>query len=374
MGSEFSTLLLYLFYMFSVMLSYRIKWKKWNWYAIISFTLLLGLRSNGLDYNVYNQAFQKLVNNASSLFSKDYVETLKYSPVHFEFGHLAIIKIISFCSNNSIFFFSSLAFIQIVATDRFIQDYNKRTKSLMIFFFFTTLIFCNVFNGMRQFAAFLLYINSYRFIVQRDLKKYVISVLAIALVHTSILIMLPFYFFIHKDFLTNKKIQCFVYLMVVFRANLFMEKLRSVLYVLNYASNEGYSGYFQREEFDLNAGVSPFVIFFRLVTFFFILSYSKALKQKHGPLGIIIYNVCYIGYILQELSFNLAVLRLNFYFYYVVFAVMALISYDNLYGISKSRKTILVTYGMILLHVAWFANCVLKGAGGCAPYALSKYL
>jgi hypothetical protein len=47
MEDNFSTFIFYLFYMATFILSYRIKWKKWNWYVIISFTLLIGLRGVG---------------------------------------------------------------------------------------------------------------------------------------------------------------------------------------------------------------------------------------------------------------------------------------------------------------------------------------
>ena len=374
-GNTTITLVGYLLYMLTIMYSYRFGWKRFNWYAIISFTLLLGLRGNGIDYGVYNYAFQLLCSNNADFLSDAYLNTLKYAPVHFEIGHLACIKLISCFSDNSIFFFGALAFVQIFFFDMFVRNFeSKRLRSLLVFFFFTTLIFCVAFNGMRQIAAFLMFINTYKFIEQRRMKKYFACVLAISMVHSSILILLPFYFFIYKDFLPRKKMQCAIYLVVMFFANFFKDRLRSVHYILNYASDEGYAGYFQREIFDLKEDVSLLVIVTRLLTFFFILMYSDKLKKKYGALGVIIYNFTFIGLLLQELSFNLAILRLNYYFYYVIFAVLALISYENLYEKKSSMATKMSTYGMVVLNIAWFANCVLKGASGCAPYILSRYL
>lgn len=357
------------------MYSYRLDWKRGNWFAVVSFVLLLGLRGNGLDYEIYNQAFRKLVENNAPLFSDTYLNTLKYFSVHFEIGHLVYIKLISLFTHNSIFFFSMLAFIQVFFFDLFIRQFEKkRERFFLAFFFFTTLIFCNVFNGMRQFAAFLMFINGYKFIVNRDLKKYVVWVLVVSTIHKSILIMLPFYFFIDKDFLQARKIQATIYLVVMGFSNAFSNELRTILYGLNYAADDGYSGYFQRDMFELDTTLSPLVLFFRLSTFFFVLFYSKQFKERYGRLGIIAYNFLFMGFLLQELSFNLAILRINIYFYYVGFVVMALITYNNLYGKRNELKGKVVTYGMIVLHMAWFANCVLKGASGCAPYILSRYL
>lgn len=374
-GNTIITLVGYLLYMVTIMYSYRFGWKRFNWYAIISFTLLLGLRGNGIDYDIYDRAFHKLVENNASLFSDNYLNTLKYFGVHFEIGHLVYIKLISLFTHNSIFFFSMLAFIQVFFFDLFVQQFKKkRERFFLAFFFFTTLVFCNVFNGMRQFAAFLMFINGYKFIANRDLKKYIVWVLVVSTIHKSILIMLPFYFFIDKDFLPIRKIQAVMYLVMMFFSNVFSNELRSVLYGLNYATNEGYSGYFQRDVFELDTTLSPFVVLFRLSTFFFLLFYSKRFKERYGRIGVISYNFLFIGCMLQELSFNLAILRMNIYFYYVGFIVMALISYNNLYERKRKLKEKIFTYGMLMLHFAWFANCVLKGASGCAPYILSRYL
>ena len=66
------TLLFYLFYMLSVIISYRLKWKKINWFAVVSFTLLLGLRGNGIDYHGYSDQFDYLYSLNYGLFDENF--------------------------------------------------------------------------------------------------------------------------------------------------------------------------------------------------------------------------------------------------------------------------------------------------------------
>ena len=67
------TLIYYMIYMISVMLSYIWSKKgKLNWYFILSFTLILGLRGCGIDYNPMDEIFHQIVNLKFGLFDEKY--------------------------------------------------------------------------------------------------------------------------------------------------------------------------------------------------------------------------------------------------------------------------------------------------------------
>lgn len=212
--------------MITLIVSYRFPWKRFNWYAVISFTILLGIKGNGIDYGIYNYAFSLLVNNPNSLFSSNYLAMLQDNMVGVDFGylHLAVIKLISFISSSSVWYFSFLALLQILGLDLFIQQFRKKSiKCLLVFFFFTTLMFSETFIAMRQMSAFLLYLPLIKFIINKDLKKYVIGCVLLATIHKSILIMLPVYFLVDKNYLKNIKLQIILYLFVIILAS-FLEK------------------------------------------------------------------------------------------------------------------------------------------------------
>lgn len=370
------TLVIYILYMITMMISYLFSWKKWNWYAIISFTLILGLKGNGIDYNIYNYAFSLLVRNTNSFFSSKYLNMLNDNMVGIDFGylHLAIIKLISYFSTSSIWYFSFLALLQILGLDLFVQQYKQKSKkSLIVFFFFTTLMFSETFIAMRQMSAFLLYLPMIKFIANREWKKYIVGSLILATIHKSILVMLPLYFIASREYFKNVKIQFFIYLGVVAFATILEKKFGNILSLLFANVDDfNYAGYFNDSDtFKFSVNRSTMVYFFRFSVLLFLLSNYKNFVDKYKTIGVIFYNLVFCGYLIQELSFNLSIYRINYYFYYNSFIVLALMVYDR-FKFSRNNLQVVFASYIMLLHCFWFANCVLKGASDCAPYKLCR--
>lgn len=370
------TLVFYIFYMITLIVSYRFPWKRFNWYAVISFTILLGIKGNGIDYGIYNYAFSLLVNNPNSLFSSNYLDMLQDNMVGVDFGylHLAVIKLISFISSSSVWYFSFLALLQILGLDLFIQQFRKKSiKCLLVFFFFTTLMFSETFIAMRQMSAFLLYLPLIKFIINKDLKKYVIGCVLLATIHKSILIMLPVYFLVDKNYLKNIKLQIILYLFVIILASFLEKRIGGLLMALfSNAEDFNYAGYFNdAETFKFTVNRSALVYFFRFSTFVFLVSNYKNFVKRYNTLGIVFYNLVYLGYLIQELSFNLSIYRVNYYFYYNSFVVLTLMVYDKFAYSNNNLQKVFGSY-IIVLYSLWFSNCVLKGAASCAPYELCR--
>ena len=111
--------------------------------------------------------------------------------------------------------------------------------------------------------------------------------------------------------------------------------------------------------------------FFRFSVLLFLLSNYKNFVDKYKTIGVIFYNLVFCGYLIQELSFNLSIYRINYYFYYNSFIVLALMVYDR-FKFSRNHLQVVFASYIMLLHCFWFANCVLKGASDCAPYKLCR--
>lgn len=93
-SNTFPTLLGYLFFLVLMILSYHLPWKKTNWFAVTSFTLLLGFRGNGIDYLGYSAQFAELIKLNYGLFDERFYNAIiGYSKQNFEFLYLVIIKI-----------------------------------------------------------------------------------------------------------------------------------------------------------------------------------------------------------------------------------------------------------------------------------------
>mgnify|MGYP004688272511 CR=1 FL=1 len=382
-SNTFPTLLGYLFFLVLMILSYHLPWKKTNWFAVTSFTLLLGFRGNGIDYFGYSAQFAELIKLNYGLFDERFYNAIiGYSKQNFEFLYLVIIKICKVFKWTNIPFFIFIAFCQIFFLDLFVQKFKScKMKSFLIFYFFTTLMFVETFNVMRQLIAILIYINVVPYIIERDYKRYFIFTGLLSLVHSSSLILLPLYFFIHYDFLKNKKIQIGIYLVSVLFPTFFISKILYLfdsVFSLISSVDVRMISYFNTDsevvKSDNLEAKSVFVIAFRLLAFFFLWCNYEPIKVKWKEYGVIVYNLTFIGFVLQEFIFGISLQRLNYYFYYNSFIVLAMAS---CWVFSKeNRNRVMKVYGIviILLYIFWFFNSVSQGAAGCAPYILSKYL
>ena len=97
---------------------------------------------------------------------------------------------------------------------------------------------------------------------------------------------------------------------------------------------------------------------------------GEQFKRKYDKLGIVLFNMTYIGFIVQNFVFNVGIQRFNYYFFYMSFIVLALISYENLVRNKVPFSMKLYTLAVLMLSLAWFTNSILAGAAGCAPYQL----
>lgn len=382
-SNTFPTLLGYLFFLVLMILSYHLPWKKTNWFAVTSFTLLLGFRGNGIDYLGYSAQFAELIKLNYGLFDERFYNAIiGYSKQNFEFLYLVIIKICKVFKWTNIPFFIFIAFCQIFFLDLLVQKFKScKMKCFIIFYFFTTLMFVETFNVMRQLIAILIYINVVPYIIERDYKRYFIFTGLLSLVHSSSLILLPLYFFIHYDFLKNKKIQIGIYLVSVLFSTFFISKILYLfdsIFSLISSVDVRMIAYFNTDsevvKSDNLVAKSVFVIAFRLLAFFFLWCNYDPIKVKWKEYGVIVYNLTFIGFVLQEFIFGISLQRLNYYFYYNSFIVLAMAS---CWVFSKeNRNKVMKVYGIviILLYIFWFFNSVSQGAAGCAPYILSKYL
>lgn len=361
--------------------SYSLKWDKCNWFAIISFILIIGLRGCGMDYFGYKEVFDSLIKFDLTINNMLDSDLFVGSGIKFELAYLIVIRIISFFSHSSIWFFSFIAALQIISLDKFIMKHFQLSKERMFiaFMFFGSLIFLEVFNGMRQFATYLLWINTVIFIVDRNFIKYTLSIVILYFFHSSAIMLWPLYFIVDKQLINNKTFLILSYCLFVILSNKFIDILSAIMdsaYLLVEGTDVIRSQYLQSDEQEKILSSSFLVYLFRFSTFIYIVLTSDKISNKYGKFGVLFLNMTIIGYFLQELAFNMGVYRINYYFYYNVFVSMALAficNFDRInYIIPRYMK--MYNYYIIFLYLLWFANCVMKEAGGCAPYELSKEL
>lgn len=137
------------------------------------------------------------------------------------------------------------------------------------------------FNGIRQSLAIVIFLFSIKYIIERKFLLYILALVVASLFHTSVLLLLPVYFFIHIGF--NHKFWLIMYIISVFLMendflNDFMDKFFTLFfqYVPYFDNYEKYttsdSFFVSRQDTATDTGLG---IILKTLSTVFILFFSK---------------------------------------------------------------------------------------------------
>lgn len=302
--------------------------------------LLLALRDSyvGTDLNTYLSFFER--SKLESFWNFDFAR--------YEIGYVLLNKLLSFINNEQIFI-GVISFIPIFVIFRFIYRESKIIW-LSIFLFITLGFFTNSFNIIRQMFAMSIITISYKYLVNNNFKRFIVTVLIASCFHNTALIFIPIYLF--KNFNLNIK----NYLMhVLMSVILYFEGDKIINFALSNFSSVSY-------EIKSNGGM--FMLIFLILIYVFTLIHKKeALNQN--PNLVILYNICLSSIFMQILALKFSLfIRVGLYFsmFFIILIpeVISNIKNKNMYMMSILTITVLTT-------TLYIVN-LLKDTSGIIPY------
>ncbi len=319
---------------------------------VLLFSLIIGLRYGvGTDFFAYRDIY-------NTLQSDQYIEP----------GFMFICKALRFLGLPSAFLFILIAFLQLY----FFCSFTKRYPSLQpwcMFFYFTTLYLFFSINGIRQALAFSLLVLSVYYIFERKLIKYLLVIIVASSIHRTVLLFLPFYFFIHLDILKNRWILLGVYFTSILIGVTFAERLWLLFdLVVQYIGIEGYNPVvLMNVDWSNEQGRGLGTLFWLLSDAFVILKLNNLKDYYKGYPIVIIFNLFFIGVVLEPVLGSSYLSRVNVYF--VNFRILM---YSFLFNWALSRKAVsirkLYSIALIIGFILFMCNAILVGAGECSPY------
>jgi transmembrane protein EpsG len=327
----------------------------YHFVALIFICFVVGFRFEvGVDWKDYKNIYEALSLDKSMTFQDTYGE----------WGYFIINKLLANLDFNYTMMFFTLALI----TWYFIfKSVPAILLPLILFFLFTDEFFFSSMNLVRQYVAMGIFLYSIKFIINRNLIKYLFCIALAMLFHTSALFLL-FLYFLPYEKLYNQKLWLITFLIsFFFRGNQFIvDSLQSLLYFLanHLLLLENYLDYFSRGDIELVETVVGFGYFFRIIITIFIVLFSKAVVKKY-PKTAIYFILYFSGAIFFNIFYTTTiVLRIVNYLLIMRTITLALV----ICYLWQSGKYRILSIGVICLYLLFYLGMIFKPTNMYSPF------
>lgn len=270
-------------------------WDKYLTWFVVFFSLVGGLRWNvGVDSIGYAQAFSEGYDGNTTKESKEIlwfwiVESIHTSGLHSSFG-------LAFCSFFQIYFITKS-----VQTNRYILVFIP-------FVLFGGRYWLDCMNAVRQMMVACLFLWSSKFIVEKKLINYLLSIGIGVLIHQSALLLIPFYFIPNKFQIEKKRYALIIILLMclfIGQSPSFQSAFKFIELIANATNYEDYSDRMVNLLSDSDEALSfgPMMLTYLLIPIF-IIWYGPELNTRYSkklPCFNLWYNLAYFyacGYFL----------------------------------------------------------------------------
>lgn len=282
-----------------------------SWIIFLVFVFIAGFRYNfggvGNDWTVYQNYFR----HAPSFFGVFINPGLLYdSKQYYEVGFTIINVLLKTLTDNEQYFFLGCQIITSTLLYLNIQTYARRDKLICLFVYFGTLFLSLDLIFQRQIFAVEIFLLSIRFVEQKRLIPYIISVSLAGLIHNSAFFLYPVYFVLNRRFTNTTFLITIVVGLVLFILNI--DFFTQILAPFHLHKFEGYAG---TEQFNVKRGfgVTQIEIIIMIVLIITLRKKIEILDPKYSNIFINMYFI-YSILILYFFSVSAFSGRLKFFF------------------------------------------------------------
>lgn len=329
--------------------------RKYNWLflgiALISLILVSGLRYKvGTDYYQYSEIY--------TFYGNDPINWLGE-----EVGFDALNKILYKINTNPQFFFLVTSMFINVGVVIFIKSYSINLPMSM-YFYITNFTYYLTMNGIRQYIAAIILALGFKFVLNKEFKKYLIVILIASLFHASVFIMIPLYFIGITDIksIGNKLFAAFIALAFIFYQP-FVNIMFKVLENTSYA-------HYQSEFANLDDGANILRLVIWALPIILVWLRREKMKEIYGNKSSIIFNFCFYGMCFMALAYR------HKYFARVCmyFDIYYLLLFPMIIKLFTKKENRIIAYGMVVGYFLYSTILLSSGEAWIAPYQYNTNL
>ncbi|CAL2090693.1 conserved membrane hypothetical protein [Tenacibaculum sp. 190524A05c] len=328
--------------------------------VLIFISFIVGYRYFvGVDWEGYVNDFNDFKLSLYKGFSSQYYEygyyILTYFISEFNFGYEVLFSIVAYISWFFIF-----------------KSVHARILPMFIFFLFADEYFFWSMNGVRQFAAISFWLISIRYIIKRNLVKFILYVFLGSLFHKSLLVLIPIYYLPFNK-LYNKKWWIIIYLFTVLLANVevFSNFLRKFILFLGDSISivNRYVRYIDSGRLESQNTALGLGFYFKIGINLLIILFSDKVIEMLPKLKIY-FVLFFIGAVTFNVFYDFQLIgRFNHFFLINRALVLALIYYFLI----RNLRYKLILNGVVVLYFVLFLYSIYKSSNMCNPYNLTFF-
>lgn len=311
------------------------------WVCIFIFILVSGMRWDvGVDYLSYLEDYLAMQNGS-------FVERLR----GIEPGYLLISQLCAKLGFHYSVYFAVLAFLEIYFVLLAFRNDRKIVPILLVLVVMGGYYFSWM-NGIRQNIVACSFVFACKYIVDRNWKAYFIWVAIAYTMHTSALLLAPFYFLIYDKTIWNKtwvNIGLFIACVVIGMTPTFVDNLTRLGGLLSFIGYDYYSDIITEITDSSNFrsyNIGPRVIVNICTYVICILIYGKVRLWVNSEKFDFIFKLFFIGACGYYLLVNTTLLFLRPIYYFIIFAA-PITAYSICY-LKSRKKTILLSLLIVL--------------------------
>lgn len=261
---------------------------------------------------------------------------------YFEGGYLIFNVLISYISSSPRFFMFVMSFVFNLVIYKFIKD-NSNNYFLSVLMYICMLFFYTSMTMMRQFLAMMVILSSLKYVKEKKLPLFILSVILASLFHTSALTCFIIYPIYHIKY-THKK--AFIICVVSVFCLLLLQPI--VTFLMNLVGRTNY----YESQFGSNKLANTLSFTINIVLFLFaLMSKNKNIKNYDFYLYILLISAA-VNFISTDMNI---ISRAADYF-----DIFAIICIPNIVYSLKNKNTKMICSLILLIFLALYSGIIMK--------------
>lgn len=325
------------------------KKRRYNW-LFLSIALLFLILVSGLRYKVGTDYYQ--YSEIYTFYGND--------PINWtgqEVGFDILNKLLFKINQNPQFFFLVTSIFINIGVLIFIKNHSVNLPMSM-YFYITNFTYYITMNGVRQYIAAVILALGFKYVLNKEFKKYLIVILIASLFHASVFIMIPLYFIGITDI---KSIGNKIFMAIIAFAFIFYQQFVNILFKI--LENTSY-GHYESEFTNLDDGANILRVVIWALPIILVVLRKQKLKDSFGDKSSVIFNFCFYGMCFMALAYRhkyFARVTMYFDIYYLLLFPMII----KLFSKKENR---LIAYGMVVGYFLYSTMLLLAGEAWIYPY------